>query len=219
MQEKVDLWDTYSAALEGKRPLDFDECPGIDAPWYRKRRRETGINDALPGLQMLKAEMDPYNEPRHPLDRRQLIFYRPTGELPRDPNMHLCAHLYASDRNSLFIVANHFDIGDANTQMGSLAHTVIFHASMDDLWFGPSAVADSKLHDRGGRWFCREDSSNRVTDGRGLFHSKLLSADGVHVSSILQDGMIRVIKKPRASPEEIQASKDRENRWKPRGKL
>jgi hypothetical protein len=31
--------------------------------------------------------------------RRQLIFYRPIGDMLDDPNMHLCAHLYATDRN------------------------------------------------------------------------------------------------------------------------
>ncbi|TKA28527.1 hypothetical protein B0A54_16523 [Friedmanniomyces endolithicus] len=111
-QEKVDLWSKYEDVLGGNKPSDFEECPGMDVPWYWRRRRETGLNDAFPGLTARKVDMQRYNESRHPLDRRQLILYRTLGNLPNDPNMHLCAHLYASDRNSLYIVANHLDIGD-----------------------------------------------------------------------------------------------------------
>lgn len=33
IQEKVDLREKYRAALGHKRPEDWPECPGIDAPW------------------------------------------------------------------------------------------------------------------------------------------------------------------------------------------
>lgn len=219
VQEKVDIWDKYKSVLNDKVPTDFQECPGLDMPWYWKRREETGHNDAFPGLQTLKVAMAAYNDPRHPLDRRQLILYRSLGDLPPDPNLHLCAHLYASDRNSLFIVANHFDVGDVYTQMGSLVHSVVFHTGMEDLMFGPSTTPSSPLDDASGRWFCKEDSSDRVAAGRGLFHSKVYAPDGTHVASILQDGMIRVTKKSVASPEEVNSIRAKESKWKLRGKI
>lgn len=53
--------------------------------------------------------MDAYNgsKPDHGLEHRNLKWYAVEGDMPRvdeDPNMHICAHLYASDRNSLFVM-------------------------------------------------------------------------------------------------------------------
>lgn len=219
VQEEVDIWDKYKSVLGGKRPQDFEECPGMDVPWYWERRKETGHNDAFPGLEARKVDMTPYNDQRHPLDKRQLILYRTLGDLPQDPNMHLCAHLYASDRNSLFIVANHFDVGDIYTQMGSLAHSVTFHSGMKELMLGASASTGSPLDDQSGKWFCKEDWSDRLAAGRGLFHSKVWAPDGTHVASILQDGMIRVTKKSTASYEETHAVQERQGKWRPKEKL
>lgn len=95
-QHPMDPWEEYSSCLEGKKPDDFPECPGMDLPFYWKRREETGINDQFPGLECRKVDMTKYNESRNPLDRRQLIFYRAIGEMPDDPNMHLCARTYLS---------------------------------------------------------------------------------------------------------------------------
>ncbi|KAK5133318.1 hypothetical protein LTR08_007843 [Meristemomyces frigidus] len=219
VQEKVDIWDKYRSVLEGKTPTDFEECPGMDVPWYWERRKKTGHNDAFPGLQSQKVAMADYNDQKHPLDRRQLILYRTLGDLPPDPNMHLCAHLYASDRNSLFIVANHFEVGDIYTQMGSLVHSVVFHTGMENLSFGPSAGTSSPLDDKSGRWFCKEDYSDRVAAGRGLFHSKVWAPDGMHVATIIQDGMIRVTKKSTATAEEVGVVEGKKRKWRPREKL
>ena len=51
--------------------------------------------------------MERYNSDKPALDRRNLKYYRVRGQMPsieEDPNMHICAHLYASDRNSLFVM-------------------------------------------------------------------------------------------------------------------
>lgn len=51
--------------------------------------------------------MDAHNKDRPPLERRNLKYYSVIGAMPsvrEDPNMHACAHLYASDRNSLFVM-------------------------------------------------------------------------------------------------------------------
>ncbi|EMC97947.1 hypothetical protein BAUCODRAFT_155205 [Baudoinia panamericana UAMH 10762] len=219
VQERLDIWKQYSTVLDGKHPADFDEIPGMDVPWYWKRRKETGTNDQFPGLEMRKVEMEKYNSQRHPLDRRQLMFYRTLGDLKSDPNLHLCAHLYASDRNSLFIVANHFEVGDIYTQMGSLVHSVTFHGDAKDALFGPSTHTDSPLDDQNGRWFAKEDWGSRMSGGRTMFHSRLFSANGTHIATVLQDGMIRVTKKPTASDEEVQMLEKRAAEWKPRTKL
>jgi hypothetical protein len=92
--------------------------------------------------------MRAYNDPRPYLDRRQLQFYSVIGDMPslrQDPNLHACAHLYASDRNSLFAVTNLLDIGDDYMQMASLAHTVVFHVNPDGLGVVKRAAREQDL--------------------------------------------------------------------------
>ena len=144
--------ENTSPALKGTKPMDHEEVPGMDVPWYWKLRKETGKNDAFPGLQSRKVDMTPHNTGKHPLRRKGLIFYRPIGHLPPDPNMHLCAHLYASDRNSLYIVANQMDVGDLYTQMSSLVHTTSFHGDIEKFMFGPSESDSHPMHDTKRVW-------------------------------------------------------------------
>ena len=180
VQEHVDIWDMYKSVLTGKTPEDFPEAPGMDVPFYRKMlAEEPHRNEKFPGLQNHKVDMKAYNEHRAPLDRRQMIFYRPIGELPDEPNIHMCAHLYASDRNSLYIIANHLDVGDNYTQMGSLAHTVIFHAPWEQLKFRLRAPDAGPQ----GNWFVKEDWTTRVSVGRAMYHSHVWSPDGTHTVS------------------------------------
>lgn len=221
LQEQVNLWERYKIVLEGKRPRDFDECPGMDVPWYWKYREETGQNDQFPGLETNKVDMTEFNKDKHPLDRRALQFYRTLGQLPPNPNLHLVAHLYASDRNSLYIVSNHLDAGDLYTQMSSLVHTTVFHSPVEDLMFGPSDANMAPMDDtRGdGRWFGKEDWTTRSSNGRAMFHGRLWAPDGTQIATLMQDGMIRYTKKPEPTSEELGTLKDRERGWKPRGKL
>ena len=194
VQARVNIWEKYRIALGGKKPGDLEECSGMEVPWYWKRQRETGENDAFPGLDSRKAPMDEYNQTRHPLDRRQMVFYRSLGTLPRDPNMHLCAQLYASDRSSLFIVANAFEIGDVYTGIGSLVHSVIFHTGWETMDFGEDLGPEHS------RWFCKEDWTTRKAGGRGVFYSRVWSPEGMHVATITQDGMVRL---PRGSDAQV----------------
>lgn len=191
-RESIDLWQKYNSVLQSKTPDNFPEAPGMDVPRYHKLLKNGHPNDKFPGLTMKRVDMTAFNDPREPLDRRQLIFYRPVGELPSDLNLHMCAHLYASDRNSLFIVANHLGVGGSFSQMGSLAHTVIFHAPLKDLRLERKASSSSPQGD----WFCKEDRTDRASVGRANFHSRVFSPDGVHVMSIVQDGMVRIGERP-----------------------
>lgn len=190
VQEDVNLWDKYAVVLDGTKPEDWPEAPGMDVKWYWEYRRETGKNDPFPGLDSRKVNMDAYNLERDPFSRRQLLFYRVIGSLPAsaDPNLHACAHLYASDRNSLFIVANHLDVGDNFTQMASLSHTVVFHT--------PPAEYTMQQKSSSGRedriWFCKEDWTSRAAGGRGIHHSRMIGPDGRHIATSWQEGMVRL---------------------------
>ena len=69
------------------------------------------------------------------------------------------------------------------TAMASLSHTVVFHTTGDDL----------DMIGAGGeeRWMCQEARSDRLEDGRITHHSRIW-ADGKHIATTLQDGMIRL---------------------------
>ena len=127
--------------------------------------------------------MTSYNAVRPVLEYRQLQYYTTIGDLPEDPNLHACAHLYASDRNSLCLISNAFGIGDAFTSMGSVSHSVIFHVSADQMMI------------RNGRdegWFCQEAWTERSGVGRASHNSKIWDAAGRHIATTWQDGMIRM---------------------------
>lgn len=185
VQDQVDIWQKYSKVLAGTKPEDWEEAPGADEPRYWKLRQETGYNDPFPGLESRKVDMRAYNDSLHPFDRRQLLFYRLIGDVPPDPNLHACAHLYASDRNSLFVVANHLDVGDCYGQMASLSHTVVFHTPAKDMVL---------LKDGERLWMCKEDWTSRAAGGRGIHHSRMWGPGGVHIASSWQEGLIRIKK-------------------------
>lgn len=190
VQAEIDLDRQYAIAIKGKKPEDWEEAPGMDSPWYWQRLKEGRSNDPCPGLETRKADMTAYNAPLSPLDRRQLYFYRIIGTLPPDPNLHACAHLFASDRNSLFIVANHLDMAHCfedgfHAQMASLSHTVVFHTPVPALMM-TDPDTESKL------WFCKEDWTTRAAGGRGIHNSRLIGPGGVHIASTWQEGMVRL---------------------------
>jgi acyl-CoA thioesterase len=212
-----DLWEKHMLANKNRKNGEHDnnnnnnkknvgemeEAPGYDVPWYRREMEQQGskANDVFPGLWTRQADLTRYNAGRHPLDKRQLVFYRTIGTLPpvdADPNLHLVAHLYASDRNSLFHVANAVGLGEDYSVMGSLVHQVIFHSGVEDLKFGrDEGDAESE-------WFVKEDSVTRYVAGRGLFYSRVWNSRGKHVLSVTQDGMVRI--RADAKVEEIEKS-------------
>lgn len=232
----------YGGVLKGKTdPMrDLEEVPGMDLTFYRKKILEyedgeegKGKHDAFPGLQCRKVDMREFNATRHPMERRQLIFYRMIFDREKEEekeekeekeeegmnmNMQLCAHLYASDRNSLFIVANLFDLGDLFTNMSSLSHTVIFHAEEGEMRFGSSTSsttttktkrtkspfhkANHNNNDGGGRWFCMEVFGSRIHGGRAVHNCRIFNDEGVHIATCMQDGLIRFAVDPQKPTEE-----------------
>lgn len=239
----------YGGVLKGKKdPMrDLEEVPGMDLTFYRKQKMlllddddddEEGKgktkknHDAFPGLQCRKVDMREWNSTRHPMERRQLIFYRmifdrEKGEKEEEKedqgmgmnmNMQLCAHLYASDRNSLFIVANLFDLGDLFTNMSSLSHTVIFHAEEGEMRFGTPKTSTSTSttttkrtkspfhkannNDGGGRWFCMEVFGSRIHGGRAVHNCRIFNDEGTHIATCMQDGLIRFAVDPQKPTEE-----------------
>ena len=183
----------------------------------------------FPGVEIRKVDMRPYHreqtgtdadDGQSPEKYRQLCFYRlivdddndntkDTSPPPTDLdlNLHLCAHLYASDRNSLFLVQRALGHTLSQTQGASLSHTVVFHGSAARLNM-LDANKDNKP-----KWFVQEAWTEWSGDGRCGHESLLWDWDGdggaggggggggskgggkgaTVVASTMQDGMMRVL--------------------------
>ncbi|KAF9630494.1 Acyl-CoA thioesterase [Lasiodiplodia theobromae] len=189
-QDQLDLWEEYKVALGNRRPDDWPEAPGVDSPWYWEASAQDGNRtDPFPGLSLRKVDMEAYNAPRKPLDRRQLQFYSTIGSMPpvsQAANLHACAHLYASDRNGLFVIPNHLGWGNDYSAMASLSHSVVFHVGSKDL-------AMAELDEKDAReWYCQESWMSRVSGGRGMIESRIWNGTGVHIASTYQEGLVRL---------------------------
>lgn len=236
IQEHVDLKQQYQKALTGKEnePMEHPAAPSNDSEYFRETYLPAHPEHFNPigGLHLRKADMSKYNASRDPLDKRQLTFYTLRGSLPlptapfppgpgkasvtREANLHACAHLYASDRNSLFIVPNHLGRSREFTRMASLSHSVIFHVGVKALIMPSEPRIDHPQADRthwedeklalcsldgyeqgdrdsdGRKWFVQEAWMTRATGGRGLHTSRMWDFEkGVHIATTFQDGLIR----------------------------
>lgn len=191
-QEQVDLRELYKVALGDKRPDEWPEAPGVDSPWYwEASAKNDNYTDPFPGLSLRKVDMSAYNAPRKPLDRRQLQFYTTIGSMPpasQDANLHACAHLYASDRNGLFVITNHLGAGDDYSAMATLSHSVVFHLGAKELEMAEQDGRDAR------KWYCQESRVSRASGGRGMLESRIWSESGVHIATTWQDGLVKMEK-------------------------
>jgi len=158
------------------------------------------IRPVFPGLDTRKIEMQEYNKTRAPFDRRQLFYNTIVGTVPpvsEAANLHACAHLYASDVMSLFVIVGLLELEAYAVSMASLSHTVIFHTAAEALG----------VYDESGnkRYFCQEVWTDRAEDGRAVHHSRIWGPHGRHVATSIQDGLMRL----KATPEEVKKLRDR----------
>ncbi|KIV93603.1 acyl-CoA thioesterase II [Exophiala mesophila] len=198
---------TYHSVLDGKKPEDHPLAPGADALWWEIEEREAWekVASAFPGVETRKVNMRAYN-PVVPVGGgpdgegtsrwRQLIMYRIILDKPNPPsdpssppqpvdlNLHAAAHLYASDRNSLFMIQHAAGYQNVRTSMASLSHTVVFHGVADTM---------RMTDDQGNpKWFVQEAWTTHNGDKRGCHNSYLWDYyAGRVVATTIQDGMVR----------------------------
>ncbi|KAF3172246.1 hypothetical protein TWF225_010353 [Orbilia oligospora] len=97
---------------------------------------------------------------------------------------------YASDRNGMFAVTGPHNASDNIIHTGSLSHTLIFHANPDKLIF--SNTSEGEEEDNPSSWTILEQLGDSASEGRGLIRSRIWSADGTLLASVMQDALIRV---------------------------
>lgn len=114
------------------------------------------------------------NPGERPKSDRQQVWMRIDGKLPDDAALHACALTYASDLTLL----------DSTLAVHGATWREVSSASLDHaVWFHRPFRADE--------WFLYDCESPSTSGGRGLAAGRFFSADGTHIATVLQEGLIR----------------------------
>lgn len=198
----------YSSVLDGLAIPQHPRGPSADAQWYLDSLGSDAVkhSETFPGVEIRKVDMKAFNDQINARDGqnaagwRQLCFYRiiPYKTTPQSDdsvvlpdaetdalNLDACAHIYASDRNSLFLIQRALGFEKRQASAGSLAHTVIFHGSPRNL---PTIGKDGEP-----KWWVQEAWTSNSGESRGCHESRLWDYDeGKIIATTVQDGMMRV---------------------------
>jgi acyl-CoA thioesterase-2 len=119
---------------------------------------------------------DPFApEPKQPPDTATRVWMRVAGRLPDDPAVQTAALTFASDLTLLSAGLARLGGGWGGRYVGaSLDHAVWFHAPV-----------------RADQWFLYETDSPAASAGRALCFGQVWAADGTHVATVAQEGLIR----------------------------
>ncbi|THJ01648.1 acyl-CoA thioesterase II [Nocardioides sp.] len=124
--------------------------------------------------------LDP--DPLHP--SKTQLWIRVDGRLSDDPMEHLATFTYASDVSLLgAALAAHKDTDPTKIQMASLDHTIWFHRPF-----------------RADQWWLYDQWSPSAGGARGLALGRVFTQDGTLVATVAQEGLIRRLDNPSASP-------------------
>ena len=121
---------------------------------------------------------DPFAAPpKSPPDTKTRTWLRVAGELPADPAVHAAALTFVSDLTLLSAGFARLGGGWPDFVGASLDHAVWFHAPV-----------------RADEWFLYETDSPAASAGRALCFGQIWSADGTHVATVAQEGLLRSLK-------------------------
>jgi acyl-CoA thioesterase-2 len=119
---------------------------------------------------------DPFDpEPRLPPDTAFRVWFRVAGRLPDGDAVHAAALTFVSDLTLLSAGLARVGGGWGGSVVGaSLDHAVWFHRPV-----------------RADEWFLYETDSPAAASGRALCFGQIWAADGTHVATVAQEGLIR----------------------------
>jgi acyl-CoA thioesterase-2 len=115
------------------------------------------------------------------VDPNQRVWMRVDGKLPDDPMLHACALTYASDLSLLdAVLSTHGEVWGPEGVVGaSLDHAVWFHRPF-----------------RADEWVLYDCQSPSASGARGLAAGRFFSADGQHIATVVQEGLLRGVGGP-----------------------
>ena len=118
-----------------------------------------------------------FHKERGPRPPRQQVWVRADGSLPDDPLLHACVVTYASDMTLLdpLLLAHNVSWIDPGIMGASLDHAMWFHRPF-----------------RADRWTLYDQESPSAHGARGLAQGRIYTEDGVHVVSVVQEGLLRL---------------------------
>ena len=121
----------------------------------------------------------PGNQPR------SLVWVRYPGALSDDPRIHLCALAYLSDSNAMDAVAHSHPSGMPNDNESW--DEMYMSASLDHaMWFHRPVNAND--------WLLFDMDGHGILRTRGLTTGHVFAANGDHIATIAQEGLIREVK-------------------------
>lgn len=121
---------------------------------------------------------DPFSAPpKSPPDTQTYTWLRVAGELGEDPAVHAAALTFVSDLTLLSAGFARLGGGWPDFIGASLDHAVWFHRPV-----------------RADDWFLYATDSPAASSGRALCFGKIWAADGTHVATVAQEGLIRALK-------------------------
>jgi acyl-CoA thioesterase II len=155
--------------------LPPDEVPTA-AEYARRHGRQDDEHLLLLGQAVDQRSLDdPFERvPKEPPHTRSHGWFRVAGRLPDDPTIHAAALTFVSDLTLLSAGLARVGGWDDRYEGASLDHAVWFHAPV-----------------RADEWFLYETDSPAAAGGRALNFGQIWSADGTHVASVAQEGLIR----------------------------
>ena len=109
----------------------------------------------------------------------QQVWIRADGRLPDDPLLHVCVAAYASDMTLLdsILMAHGLSWDEPRLMGASLDHAMWFHRSF-----------------RADEWLLYDQESPSAAGARGLARGEIFTQDGRHVLSVVQEGLVRLIR-------------------------
>jgi acyl-CoA thioesterase-2 len=121
---------------------------------------------------------DPFaRTPKVPPHTASRTWMRVAGRLPDDPAVHAAALTFASDLTLLSA-----GVARLGATWGGFVGASLDHA----VWFHRPVRADE--------WFLYETDSPAASSGRALCVGQLWAADGTHVATVAQEGLIRSLR-------------------------
>jgi acyl-CoA thioesterase-2 len=153
-------------------------------PIWQERLREFGEQVPARWIRPRPVEVRYVGDPpwaahadRVPREPRTMVWLRASGMLPDDPLLHVCAVTYASDMTLLdAVLLGYGQAWDERSVTGaSLDHAMWFH--------GPF---------RADEWLLYVQESPAAAGARGLARGQVFRRDGRLVTSVVQEGLVRV---------------------------